>query len=292
MKKLLIFMLGLVSVVATYAQDYYWYDGKKMQLQEVETEYFICYTDKTLFDYLEKSDEAIQNTAGISFPNVNKQAEIDSKLNGYFYSIVPATMINKISQDYDIPYITTNYRLDGSDEDFCVSNVFHVKLKSEDDFSILQNMAEQYDVTIVGNNEFSPLWYSLICFSTKNGNAIQLANLFYESGAFSASEPDLMNELIYGNPTSISPIVSDEKISLRNNNNFSLNVEANLSTSYSIVSINVYNVQGTQVKRIALSNVDSINEKIELSRESIGLYIVVVQAEGKILLSEKILIGK
>ncbi|MCQ2607166.1 MAG: T9SS type A sorting domain-containing protein [Bacteroidales bacterium] len=289
MKKLLVSMVCLIAIVTAYAQDsYYWYKGEKIQLKEVKTEYFICYTDKNLFDYLKKSDDVIQNTSGMSFPNMNLQAGVESKLQEYFYSIVPATKLDEISQNYEIPYITKNYKLDGSEEDFCVSNIFYVKLKSEDDFSVLQNMAEQYDVTIVGNNEFNPLWYSLICFNTKNGDALHLANLFFESGAFAASEPDLMGGL----PTAVISVEQEKEVSLRMTNNSSLNLQANLSNLHSVISINVYNIQGVQVKGMTLCNTNSFNEEIELCGEPIGLYVVVVQADGKIIFSKKVLICK
>ena len=49
-------------------------------------------------------------------------------------------------------------------------------------------------VDIIGNNEYMPLWYTLSCSKESTGNALELANKFYETNLFEASEPDLMSD--------------------------------------------------------------------------------------------------
>jgi hypothetical protein len=39
-----------------------------------------------------------------------------------------------------------------------------------------------------------PLWYTLSCTTESSGNALEMANLFFESDLFSAAEPDLMGD--------------------------------------------------------------------------------------------------
>lgn len=39
-----------------------------------------------------------------------------------------------------------------------------------------------------------PLWYTLSCTKKSKGNALDMANLFYETGFFESSEPDLMSD--------------------------------------------------------------------------------------------------
>lgn len=48
---------------------------------------------------------------------------------------------------------------------------------------------------IVGNDSFMPLWYILSCNKNSKGNALEMANLFYESGYFASAQPDLMEDL-------------------------------------------------------------------------------------------------
>lgn len=37
-------------------------------------------------------------------------------------------------------------------------------------------------VTLLGNNEYLPLWYTLSCTNESLGNALEMANKFYEDG--------------------------------------------------------------------------------------------------------------
>lgn len=75
-----------------------------------------------------------------------------------------------------------------------LSHLFYVKLKHDTDIAQLQTLAAQHTVEILGNNHFMPLWYTLSCSKQSSGNAMQMANLFYETGLFTAAEPDLMTK--------------------------------------------------------------------------------------------------
>jgi hypothetical protein len=55
-------------------------------------------------------------------------------------------------------------------------------------------MAKEYDVIIVGSDEFMPLWYILAVDKTSKRNTVELSNIFYESGKFDFSEPDILVE--------------------------------------------------------------------------------------------------
>lgn len=67
-----------------------------------------------------------------------------------------------------------------------------MKLKGEHDFKVLEDLAKESKVEIVGNDSFMPLWYVLSCDKNSKGNALEMANLFYETGKFMAAQPDLM----------------------------------------------------------------------------------------------------
>lgn len=80
----------------------------------------------------------------------------------------------------------------GKEEEVGLSHLFYVRLFKSEDLTILENIAKENNVEIIGNNKFMPLWYTLACTKKSVGNAIEMANLFYESGKFNAAEPDLM----------------------------------------------------------------------------------------------------
>lgn len=81
-----------------------------------------------------------------------------------------------------------------------ISNNFYVKLYRTDDVKILYDMAKNYSIQILGYNEFMPLWYTLSCTKETSFNAIEAANVFFESGLFESSEPEfLYHELLMSN---------------------------------------------------------------------------------------------
>lgn len=73
-----------------------------------------------------------------------------------------------------------------------LSHLFYAKLKNANDIKSLEKLAVENNVEILGKNKFMPLWYTLRCNKDSKGNSLEMANLFYESGKFDSSEPDLM----------------------------------------------------------------------------------------------------
>ena len=75
----------------------------------------------------------------------------------------------------------------------CLSNYFHVKLKKSADIDILMKQIDKYELELVGRDNYMPLWFT-VSVKSNTLNAMQMANLFYETGLFHAAEPDLMTE--------------------------------------------------------------------------------------------------
>ena len=73
-----------------------------------------------------------------------------------------------------------------------LSNFFYVKLKDETDTVLLRQMAEQTACIIIEQDPYLPLWFVLSITSSSIYNAMEMANLFNESGAFNCSMPDIM----------------------------------------------------------------------------------------------------
>jgi subtilisin family serine protease len=73
-----------------------------------------------------------------------------------------------------------------------VSNNFYVKLLKAEDIIFLTDMAKKYSLQILGYNQFMPLWYTLSCTKQTHYNAVELANIFYESMLFESSEPEFL----------------------------------------------------------------------------------------------------
>ncbi|MDR1345890.1 MAG: hypothetical protein LBK03_04220, partial [Bacteroidales bacterium] len=60
------------------------------------------------------------------------------------------------------------------------------------DLALLTQLAEQQGVQIVKQNEFMPLWYRLSVTGNSAGDAVQMANAFYETGLFEEIDPAFM----------------------------------------------------------------------------------------------------
>jgi subtilisin family serine protease len=101
------------------------------------------------------------------------------------------TMLDKVKEDGNIEVVAPYFK-DDRGEPIGLSNFFYVKLRSERDFELLKNLSDKHNVIVVEQNKFMPLWYTLSCTQSSQFNAMQLANMYYESGKFESAEPDLM----------------------------------------------------------------------------------------------------
>ena len=176
MKKSLLSILCLLSI-AGYSQDYYWYQNEKIPLEQ-GNQLFIIYED----DFLKESD---------------KQQIIHSE--DVFYDEIPNLKwgISKpgaVIEDMEhVHYCTSSYVYTENFDNLnmFLTHQFYVKLKSEDDVTLLQEMAEQNQAEIVEKGDFEN-WYILRCKLDPPLNALELANLFHETGLFAASEPEFI----------------------------------------------------------------------------------------------------
>ena len=76
-----------------------------------------------------------------------------------------------------------------------LSHRFTVSVHTLSDTITLDSMARAYRVVILGNSKTWPHLFRLSCSKASAGNSMEMANLFYESGFFQYSEPDLMFDI-------------------------------------------------------------------------------------------------
>lgn len=74
-----------------------------------------------------------------------------------------------------------------------MSSYFTVKLKALADTTVLQQYASQKHVTIVQQNKYMPLWYTLQCTKEADENTLLTANAFQESGLFDSASPSFLS---------------------------------------------------------------------------------------------------
>lgn len=78
--------------------------------------------------------------------------------------------------------------------DLCVSSYgsdFYVEVFDENDLTDLYETISQTKTELVKQNEFSPTFYKVRATKTSNGDGLEMANYFHETGLFKSSDPGI-----------------------------------------------------------------------------------------------------
>lgn len=177
------------------AQEYYYYKNEKVQIEKVtDKKYVVLDNLKGTADFtkiLKQLPGDVTRFETMSFSGIiNSYQGIE--IDNMSWAIVEKEGIAKSTlQLPEVLYESAFYKPENG-EAAGLSNFFYVKLKNKSDVAKLEMLAIQNGVQIIGNNNFMPLWYTLSCSKKSTGNALEMANLFYETYDFSAAEPDWM----------------------------------------------------------------------------------------------------
>ncbi|MCK0157664.1 S8 family peptidase [Cellulophaga sp. F20128] len=201
MKKTLVLAAFLMMSIigASQTSDYYYYKSKKVNLNKINTrQYILTKLGKRLNEIEFKLGQDGFALEKIIPNNVKETFSKSRKSNEYGnWAIIKGerTLENYDWIIYKAPFFKTEDNIEVG-----LSHLFYVKLKNEKDKEILYQIAKKKNVEVLGHNEFMPLWYTLACSKDSEGNALQMANYFFETGKFSASEPDILVDDIMLNP--------------------------------------------------------------------------------------------
>lgn len=168
-------VLLLIGVSALFGQDYYWYKNEKIFLKPGD-KFYIIY-----------EDEPQNATNGITI------IRVDTTKNG---KLIKRGFIsnNQIENVKHVLYKTSSFRMGHDTTNVFVSENFYVQLNTDDDTTCLAYYAEKYHAEVIRKGAFSR-WYILKCTPQAHYNALELANIFYESQLFSATEPEFLNSI-------------------------------------------------------------------------------------------------
>lgn len=189
----------LVSSLVSYSQaDYYWYKGTKVFLTKNNSKKYMLFEtsdDATVFrnrtahdkgkSKIDKFDEVKISATTKSFKKKKKK--------DYTWAVVSSHDKSDVA-DNEIALYSSSFYLSKDNKDIGLSHLFYVKVKQLKDTTLLMLLASENNVEILGNNEYMPLWFTLSCTKHSRGDALSMANLFYETEMFAASEPDLMTD--------------------------------------------------------------------------------------------------
>lgn len=72
------------------------------------------------------------------------------------------------------------------------SSLFYVKVFDENNLTALHNVIRATNTELVSQNQFMKKWFTVRATKNSNGDALKMANYFYETERFEYAEPDIM----------------------------------------------------------------------------------------------------
>ncbi len=209
------FLITTSTVLSQESGNYYWYNGEKKYLDLKTDEHFILLdqfidVNTLIAEFNIESDRIGEiKKANIGSYMVPRQSGIEFNNKDYHFLIISGEEnninLNSPKISYHAPFFKSK-----SGERVGLSNLFYVRLHREGDIKILEELAEQYHVDILGNNYYMPLWYTLASNRSSSGNALEMANIFYESGYFKAAHPDFIFFNMINSSTVSDPFFLDQ----------------------------------------------------------------------------------
>lgn len=187
--------------------DFKYYNETQNYLGELSNDYVLIGIDTT------NSDNEIQNFIStvnqldqnydytIHNSSQYKFKEIPVKFNSSKSCEEITQIISDLKQNTIVSYIHFTMQTDNCQNliwepigNLCVNSYgsnFYVKLFDENDLTDLNQMISETNTELVGQNEFMSKWYELRATKNSDGDALKMANHFYESGLFEHSEPGI-----------------------------------------------------------------------------------------------------
>lgn len=192
--------------------DYKYYQNEKQFLGVMSGDYILIGSDTS------NSDDAIKSfIKSIEYFDHNYNFTIE-KYSAYRYKQIVqkfkttqscfeiTKIMNELKKNRIVDYchytIQTDDCTNAIDEkigDECVdsySSLFYVKLKDTNEITVLDSVMSETNILSKEQNSFMNNWYTLIADKNSKGDALEMANYFYETGLFAASEPDIIKIVV------------------------------------------------------------------------------------------------
>ena len=187
-KTILITILGLFFSILLTAQqnseNYYYYKGEKIFLTEKADKLLIKLSrnaDKQKLLSIVQADEYVQLNDGVEA--LSDFVILEAKNS----TTISFTTLKKYRENPDI--VSAQLMLDYHGALQGLIDEFVVKLQPATSFEQLQDLAAEYACVIVEENQFVKRQYLLSVAKTSVFNAMQMANVFYETGLFEFTVP-------------------------------------------------------------------------------------------------------
>lgn len=170
---------------------YYWYKGEKVGISSLNGTFYVSSSDSVKLQNLFKNNSAISSKETIF-------SSIDKVHKKHFWRIMETSSLSSSTEDM-IKELKTKV----GDESITIAPVFgdnenlistceyfYVRLKNQNDYSLLESVAKQNSTEILGEVDYMPNWYVLKSPTSSNG--LEMSNKFYETNLFEAVDPNFM----------------------------------------------------------------------------------------------------
>lgn len=187
MKKNYLILILICWANLIFCQNYYYYRNQQQNLTLDKTGFDIyvnniflpeSVSDTNLKPFILNDLNSDEKTGSVEFINTPTDTE-------YF------SIINELKTNENVLSVQPRF-ITAEEEILRLSDYAFVKLKNSSDLSILQNLATTRNFSIIGPNQFMPLWYKIKCDKNTSGNSLETANFLAETGYFAASNPDFL----------------------------------------------------------------------------------------------------
>lgn len=179
--------------VADNGEDaYYWYKGEKHYLTPDYSSSFIVYDGSAST----VSNQAILLGGDYRSANSGLATRAFGSQNKKWAIVDGSALQSRSGQNVaNISYQSPVYKSAKTGNTVRLSNLIHLKLKSQADSAMMYEQIEKYGLSVYSQNKHMPLWYSLSCDTNAYGTALEVCNLLHDTGLFAVVEPDFMPDL-------------------------------------------------------------------------------------------------
>lgn len=187
--------------------DFKYYNGIQDNLGELQNNYILVGVDTTysngqIQSFISTVNQIDQDYAYTIHTSAQyKFMEIPLRLTSSKTCEEITQIISEVEQNTIISYAHYTMKTDNCQNliweeigNLCINSYgsnFYVKVFDENDLADLNQKIAETNTELVEQNEFMPKWFELRAIKNSNGNALKMANYFYETGLFEHSEPGI-----------------------------------------------------------------------------------------------------
>ena len=219
MKKIyltILFLLFGALFINAQGNYFYYYKGQKIYLTHDKTKLNII--TNTVFEKNSISNVNAKDFELNTFDN-QKYSEIEflnEPTDVEFYQ-----KLNSLKSNPNINYVNLFFKRGDGIPPIGVSNTFYIKLKSENDYSLLQQHASSKSAHIIQQVPYMPLWYQLRLEPNSTENALSITNYLWETLLFEDIDPGFMFNFNHTTTSTSNNNTSSTNINCTNDTNFS-----------------------------------------------------------------------